>query len=265
MLYRFRDISEPANPPEMSIQTVFDGINLDQELAGFSTLSVSGREALAREVDTQRYRSVAALSAITSSVLATRQIVVKYAMDTKSKRDYIEQFEQLNSILQKPSGCLIFTDDPGFFYVGSLHGTAELNGGLYKQVGTLNFTLATPYKRSVDRETWSGRIFRKKTLFPVELEKAEVRVVTSGKRFVIRNLTTAKKIILDVKEPLKAGSLLTFDFLSAKVYSDTDPNLMPGLDLMSDFEDFVIHDSDEVALEGGTGNTISFTYREVRL
>lgn len=265
MLYRFRDIAEIAYPGEMSVQTIFNGVNLDQTLPGFYTLSVSGREVAARDLEMQKYRSYKTCSAITSSTLAARHIEVKYAMITKCERDYIEQFEQLNAVLQKPEGRLMFTDDTGFFYEAELGTAEELNGGLYHQIGNLSFARGYPYKKAVDTESWQGGVFRKDTLFPVLLEKAEVEVATSGARFVIKNVTTGQKIILDLKEPVLAGDTLTFDFLQPRIYSKTSPNLMTGLDLLSDFEDFALENGDQVKLESGAGDKLTFTYREVRL
>ena len=51
-MYKFRDLNETGVETKLSINTIIDGINLDDTFKFFTTLNVSGRSNLVREIET---------------------------------------------------------------------------------------------------------------------------------------------------------------------------------------------------------------------
>lgn len=106
-------------------QTVYNGINLDQELPGFRTLNVEGREVLSYGVDAGRAPGNRHGVTVRDKRLHARIITLEYEMQADDKYTFQERYRLLNDVLSNHGMDdveVYFTDDEGFIYYGQATG-----------------------------------------------------------------------------------------------------------------------------------------------
>src|SRR5699024_8290481 len=100
------------------IQTVFNGVNLDDELTDengrFVTLSVSGRGIVPRRINTQESpRKHGNIER--GYTLDSREINVNFLLEDISISGFRDRFNRINDILSQPQKELKFTDEKAYF------------------------------------------------------------------------------------------------------------------------------------------------------
>lgn len=150
-IYRFTDTIERALRSGYPAEALnFNGIYFEDEIEGYQTLSVSGREALEAEVayiETKarhgaKYRSRRYLP---------RVITVRYKIRAKDSSDLIEKYNRLNYLLGVEEARLIFQDEPDKFWIGTRRSLAPPEEGLLMTTGEIEFYCADPFKYSVEK------------------------------------------------------------------------------------------------------------------
>lgn len=245
-MYEYRDINEYAYPSKMSVQTIINGINLDEVLEGFITLSVKGRELVNR----------------TDGELEGRTLVIEYALMAKNNKDFREQFEWLNYYLKDKDLKIIFTDDEDFYFTGDINTVSEVDGNANHVKSTFEIKCKEAYKEAVEVEKFDFTdqgTFKKQSLYPVKLEKIKITSNTSTEKLILKNTTNGQRIILD--NSFENGDGVVIDFRNLYIETDKGQNLMTSLDITSDFEEFRINYNDQLQVDGAA----EIFYREVRL
>lgn len=148
-LYRFTDTIERALRAELPSEALnFNGVFLENEIDGYRTLNVTGREALESEIDAietkarhgARYRSRRHLP---------RVITVNYQLSAKNATELMEKFNKLNHILDAEEATLIFNDEPDKFFIGTRRALRPPKEGVLTTKGEIEFYCADPFKYSV--------------------------------------------------------------------------------------------------------------------
>ena len=148
-LYRFTDTIERALRAELPSEALnFNGVFLENEIDGYRTLNVTGREALESEIDAietkarhgARYRSRRHLPRI---------ITVSYQLSAKNATELMEKFNKLNHILDAEEATLIFNDEPDKFFIGTRQALRPPKEGVLSTKGEIEFYCADPFKYSV--------------------------------------------------------------------------------------------------------------------
>src|SRR5690606_20373076 len=133
----------------LSIQTVFNGINLDEELTdengSFITLTVSGRSNLTQKINTIEVPGMDGLIEQDGAKLEPREITVKYKISDRTNEGFRKRLDKLNSLLEGSKRELTFTDEDALFYATLLTNdiTEEESNNL---VGTITFLCSDPFK-----------------------------------------------------------------------------------------------------------------------
>lgn len=279
-MYEFRDTNEYAYPAEVSLQTIVNGVNLDKALAGFTTLSVHGRELLGKNVETtefrkikvgqktrtyvQRNKSKSQGSSFLGSRMPTRSIKIEYSLKAKSNTEFREQFELLNYYLDLEEAEFIFTDDLKFKWVATLAAVDEVEGNGNWVKGSFEVTCSDSFKMARDEEIFTfadKSTFKKNTYYPVRIEQAEINLKTPISKILLKNETSGQRIILDGN--FLSGQKIILNFLDGTIYSGTSQDLIKSLDITSDFEEFTILYNDLISINALAD--VSFYFREVRL
>ena len=148
-LYRFTDTIERALRAELPSEALnFNGVFLENEIDGYRTLNVTGREALESEIDAietkarhgARYRSRRHLP---------RVITVNYQLSAKNATELMEKFNKLNHVLDAEEATLIFNDEPDKFFIGTRQNMKPPKEGVLTTKGEIEFYCADPFKYSV--------------------------------------------------------------------------------------------------------------------
>lgn len=153
-IYDFIDTTEaPAGSVVLPAEALsINGTFIENEIDGYRTLTVSGREAMAQEVKEAevgkhdgaffQYRRY-----------PTRDIVVTFQLITNSTAEFREAFIKLNSLLDFEEGQLIFNDEPDKYFIGTPTEVETPEPGLNTVTGEFTLHCEDPFKYSIEEKT----------------------------------------------------------------------------------------------------------------
>lgn len=256
-----------------SIQTVFDGVNLDATISEFRTLRVSGREIVNRNIDTTNYKTRNAggksnvsrnfqntqSNVFLSSSLAGRSILVTYEVKAKSNEQYRRVYDLLNQYLHVEQAKLVFTDDLDYYYIATLSKASDPDGSRNSVVANFDFECSDAYKYSRQKEftfRQTGQ-FLGMYAYPIVIDEIKITTLTTATKLILSNHTNGQRIILDGS--FQNGTIITLRPRTQEILRNgvITPTLM---DLLSDFETFDIDFKDTV--QTSVNADVTVTYRE---
>ena len=126
-----------------------NGVWLDNELEGFKTLSVMGRELMESEITTYTVGNMDG-NVFKSKRTPSRIITVEYLLRASNLEQLRKKFNQLNAFLAVEQSMLIFNDEADKFFVGTKEKVSRGIVGTNSYVGEIEFYCADPFKRSVN-------------------------------------------------------------------------------------------------------------------
>lgn len=129
----------------------FNGVYLENEIDGYRTLSVQGRELASSSINDIEINSKDGTH-YKSRRYDSRIITVKYQLITKSNSEFRKAFNKMNSIFAVEQAQIIFNDEPDKFFVGTTQGNHEIEGGSNSVIGEIEIYCADPYKYSVEEK-----------------------------------------------------------------------------------------------------------------
>ena len=106
-MYNFINTNEIGEQLHSSIQTIFNGVNIDINLEGFRTLAVSGRGLLSKNINSTDIPGTDGKYFLYGN-LEVRAIVVKFQLKAPTNEDFRKKFNKLNMLLQMMSKWSIF-------------------------------------------------------------------------------------------------------------------------------------------------------------
>lgn len=282
--YKFTDTVNPPKYYEVGIETEIDGINLDRMVRGFDTLTVAGRELLGRELVTQNYKTTrvgrktrantnqqwrgnSAIknrvkpNQLLSSNTNSRTLVIQYRLECEDEIEFRRQFELLNYYLHKEEVQIHFSDDPEFYYIGTLSEVDEVEPTSNSVIATFSIECLDSFKYTRREQIWKFNtrdIFRQTSYYPIEIEqiKLTINAATSSLRLQVEE--TGQFLL--VHHAFALGEVVIFDFLEGDVRTDKGESLNVDFDIFSDFEEFTIDQGQ--TLRSLTSTTIEMTYRQ---
>lgn len=152
-MYKFVDtIESAASGSELPSEALkFNGKWLEEEIPGYQTLTVSGREMLSTEItdlevgtnDGSRYQR---------KKYGTRTITIRFMLRAESNSAFRQAFNRLNEILDAEEAQLIFHDEPDKYFVGTKTGLNEVPAGTNSVVAEFNLLCTDPFKYSVEEK-----------------------------------------------------------------------------------------------------------------
>lgn len=119
----------------------FAGVCLDRELSGYRTLSVSGRDGMRYEQNTEegwRGRKKAA-----------RTLTVTYQILSDSPEAYRETLNRLNYLTDQEQAQIIVADEPDKYFVGSKLDHIEPELSYRNSIGSFSIRCTDPHKYSL--------------------------------------------------------------------------------------------------------------------
>lgn len=208
-MYKFADTTPgSAESTSMSLQTMFNGTNLDEALTDdngrFVTMSVGGRGVLPRQINITEtpYRHGARERGYTYDV---REIPVNFLIEDNTNEGFRERFNRLNGLLLGSKKILEFTDENAFF-VATLQSGDVPDEDSNSLEGTLLFLCTDSAKRK---------------------NKKTITLTTSSKYFTITGQEstpwTSKTVFKQaanqfyIKGPYGRNVTLNYDFIEGDV------------------------------------------------
>ena len=152
-MYNFVDTVSKQSSTELPSEALcINGVYIENEIDGYRTLSVEGRELLESEVgniqignqDGRRYRQKRD---------EVRTIQINYQMLSNSPEDFREKFNKLCALINNEESKLIFLDEPDKYYIGTKESIGDVDSGRLNVKGSFTFTCSDPYKYKITEKT----------------------------------------------------------------------------------------------------------------
>ena len=276
MLYKFVDVNEASLQSLASIQVIVNDYNLDRDLCGYRTLNVSGRSVIGRDIETLKYSSRKAQGSKSNrakfgsrgsniffgSDLQEVIIEVEFLLHGKDNKEFRKRLSRLTNTLHQEQAQWVFTDDPMYYYVGTISEMADFKEDANNIKSTFKIVCVDAYKTSLIAHDLKGSGTRIKMPDIDEIAAIEdimLKLKANTNKLIIKNQNQNLKIIID--HDFKIGDVLTFA-------PDEDVringlNAMTKLDILSDKEDFNIQGLEEVTLTTPCDYEITYRLRSL--
>lgn len=148
-MYNFIDINGQASYPTLPPEAMsYDGIYLENEIDGYRTLSVSGRELMESTVDVSTIDGMNG-GTYKWQTYEPRTITVKYQLIADSDTAFRAAFNKLNRLLNKQQVQVIFYDETDKYFIGTKTGNTTVDSGTNSVTGELEIYCSDPFKYSV--------------------------------------------------------------------------------------------------------------------
>ena len=156
-MYKFIDVNEVSEVTLPSEALQINGEYIENQIEGYRTLHVSGREALSPELMSYE-TGVRDGAKLQNLRFPARTIVVTYQLIASSNEAFRAAYNKLGGILNIKDAELIFNDEQDKFFIGTPSYIGEVEAGRNAVIGTIEFYCADPFKYSVveyEAETWT--------------------------------------------------------------------------------------------------------------
>lgn len=149
-MYDFIDTTESqgVNRTLPSEALNFNGKYLEDEIPGYRTLYVTGREVLSAEI-TDTETGIADGSRYQRKRYPSRTIVVGYQLVAESNEAFRKAYNKLNALLDVEQAQMIFADELDKYYIGTKQNGGEVPHGRNTITSEIEFYCADPFKYSV--------------------------------------------------------------------------------------------------------------------
>ena len=148
-MYSFIDTTESQNSADLPSEALqINGVYIENEISGYRTLYVSGREAMSPEIATYE-TGIRDGAMLQSKRYPARTITVGYQLIAKDNKTFREAYNKLNRILDVKEAELIFADEPDKYFTGTPSGAGEVDPGRNAVTGEFEILCVDPFKYSV--------------------------------------------------------------------------------------------------------------------
>lgn len=149
-MYNFIDVNEASEAAAILPSEAFtiNGEYIENQIEGYRTLNVTGREALTPELTTYE-TGIRDGSVLQNKRFPARIIIVTYQLIAKTNEAFRDAYNKLASILNVEEAEIIFNDEQDKFFIGTPSTVGEIEPGTNAVVGSFEIVCADPFKYSV--------------------------------------------------------------------------------------------------------------------
>ena len=275
MAYKFIDTNEANLKSFASIQTIINGFNLDTELDGYRTLNVSGRSVFGRDIETLKFSArrnagskstksnsnKAGNNKFFSSDIQSVVIEVEFLLEAPTNELFRELLSKFITILHQEEAKWTWTDDPNFYYTGTISEIGDFKEDKNSVISTFKILCVDPMKTSIETYVLKGNGKEiEMPDFKEEIDILEMKFVlnSDSNKFTFENMNGNGKTIFSYL--FKSNNRINILLEEQKCLLN-GRNLMPAMDLMSDFEDFFVNPKDTILLSSACDYEIKYKLR----
>lgn len=125
----------------------YNGVYLENEIDGYRTLSVTGRELMESEVTDQEIDGMDG-SYYRYKTTPARTITVRYQLLARGSREYREAYNKMNKLLSGEQVKVIFNDESDKYFIGTKTSNTQVDGGSNNVIGEIEIYCSDPRKYS---------------------------------------------------------------------------------------------------------------------
>lgn len=133
----------------------YNGVYLENEIDGYRTLSVTGRELMESEVTDQEIDGMDG-SYYRYKTTPARTITVKYQLRAKGSREYREAYNKMNKLLSGEQVKVIFNDESDKYFIGTKTSNTQADGGSNNVIGEIEIYCSDPRKYSTTEKEFTA-------------------------------------------------------------------------------------------------------------
>lgn len=133
----------------------YNGVYLENEIDGYRTLSVTGRELTESEVTDQEIDGMDG-SYYRYKTTPARTITVKYQLRAKGSREYREAYNKMNKLLSGEQVKVIFNDESDKYFIGTKTSNTQVDGGSNNVIGEIEIYCSDPRKYSTTEKEFTA-------------------------------------------------------------------------------------------------------------
>lgn len=125
----------------------YNGVYLENEIDGYRTLSVTGRELMESEVTHTEIDGMDG-SYYRYKTTPARTITVKYQLRARGSREFREAYNKMNKLLSGEQVKVIFNDESDKYFIGTKTSNTQVDGGSNNVIGEIEIYCSDPRKYS---------------------------------------------------------------------------------------------------------------------
>lgn len=133
----------------------YNGVYLENEIDGYRTLSVTGRELMESEVTDQEIDGMDG-SYYRYKTTPARTITVKYQLRARGSREYREAYNKMNKLLSGEQVKVIFNDESDKYFIGTKTSNTQVDGGTNNVIGEIEIYCSDPRKYSTTEKEFTA-------------------------------------------------------------------------------------------------------------
>ena len=133
----------------------YNGVYLENEIDGYRTLSVTGRELMESEVTDQEIDGMDG-SYYRYKTTPARTITVKYQLRARGSREYREAYNKMNKLLSGEQVKVIFSDESDKYFIGTKTSNTQVDGGSNNVIGEIEIYCSDPRKYSTTEKEFTA-------------------------------------------------------------------------------------------------------------
>lgn len=133
----------------------YNGVYLENEIDGYRTLSVTGRELMESEVTDQEIDGMDG-SYYRYKTTPARTITVKYQLRARGSREFRDAFNKMNKLLSGEQVKVIFNDESDKYFIGTKTSNTQVDGGSNNVIGEIEIYFSDPRKYSITEKEFTA-------------------------------------------------------------------------------------------------------------
>lgn len=133
----------------------YNGVYLENEIDGYRTLSVTGRELMESEVTDQEIDGMDG-SYYRYKTTPARTITVKYQLRARGSREFRDAFNKMNKLLSGEQVKVIFNDESDKYFIGTKTSNTQVDGGSNNVIGEIEIYCSDPRKYSITEKEFTA-------------------------------------------------------------------------------------------------------------
>lgn len=155
---KFVDVGDVrGETPLPSVAVNYDGQFIENQLDGYMTLTVAGREVISHNITNMGKGGDIDGERLESKTLPAREIEVQYQLKANNNREFQEKFRQLMCILESDEDVkIIFQDDPHIEYRGQVSAMGKIPPNYNNVIGSYTIYCQDPYKYNTEEHELGG-------------------------------------------------------------------------------------------------------------
>lgn len=133
----------------------YNGVYLENEIDGYRTLSLTGRELMESEVTDQEIDGMDG-SYYRYKTTPARTITVRYQLLARGSREFRDAFNKMNKLLSGEQVKVIFNDESDKYFIGTKTSNTQVDGGSNNVIGEIEIYCSDPRKYSTTEKEFTA-------------------------------------------------------------------------------------------------------------